>query len=89
MWFRAQALHDTVEFNGNYYYIDSCYTPDCGYETMIFHCDENGNVTNWHELYVEYYGNVTEMTIRHNEIVADLKGTFENASKENEQFSAD
>lgn len=72
-----------VEFNGDHYYISSCYTLDHGYETMIFPCDDNGNVTDWSELYAEWYDSETEMEKRHNEIVADLKGTFDNATEEN------
>lgn len=86
MSFRNDALSDIVELNGNYYYIDSCYTMDHGYETMIFPCDSNGEVTDWGELYAEWYDSRTEMANRHKAIVADLKGTFENATEENKSF---
>lgn len=86
MSFRNDALTNIVELDGNYYYIDSCYTLDQGYETMIFPCDSNGNVTDWGELYAEWYNTRTEMESRHKEIVADLKGTFENATEENKSL---
>lgn len=70
--FRKDSLSNVVEHKGNYYYVDSCYTLDHGYETMIFPCDENGNVTNWGELYTEWYENATEMEMRHEAIVADI-----------------
>lgn len=39
------ALTNIVELNGSHYYVDSRYTFDAGYETMVFPCNENGNVT--------------------------------------------
>lgn len=84
--FRNEALSNIVELEGNYYYIDSCYTFDHGYETMIFPCDSNGNVTDWGELYAEWYEDRAAMEARHKEIVADLKSTFENATEENKSF---
>ena len=61
-----------VEYNGNYYYVDSCYTLDHGYETMVFACDSNGNVTDWGDLYCDIYDNADEMELKHYEIIADL-----------------
>ena len=75
--FRLGALTDIVEFNGNHYYIDSVDTFDCGYETMIFPCDEKGKVTSWSELYCERYDNATEMEARHKEIVSNLGAVLE------------
>lgn len=69
---RETALSDVVKLNGNYYYVDSCYTLDHGYETMVFACDSNRNVTDWSDLYCEIYDNRDEMEIRHYEIIADL-----------------
>ena len=67
-----EKLSVVVELNGNYYYVDSCYTLDHGYETMVFACDANGNVTNWGDLYAEWYDNAAEMETGHNNIVANL-----------------
>ena len=66
------ALTNIVEHNGNYYYVDSRYTFDHGYETMIFHCDANGKVTNWLDLYAEWYSSQEEMAARHKQIVDDI-----------------
>lgn len=70
--FRENALTDIVELNGNYYYIDSVDVPFSGCETMVFHCNENGNVSDWSELYCERYTDAIEMETRHKEIVANL-----------------
>ena len=40
--FRNDALTDVVELDGKFYYIDSCYAFDHGYETMVFPCDSKG-----------------------------------------------
>ena len=65
-------ISDVVEYKGNYYFVDSCYTLDHGYETMIFPCTEEGNVTNWTELYCDIYDTETEMVDAHKAIVADI-----------------
>ena len=70
--FRKGALTNIVEYKGNYYYIDSCYTLDCGYETMVFPCDEKGNVTDWGDLYCERYSTQAEMEAGHKAIIANL-----------------
>ena len=48
---RNGALTDIVEIKGKYYYVDSCFTFDNSYETMVFPCTPNGTVTNWMDLY--------------------------------------
>ena len=69
---REDALSDIVKFNGNYYYVDSCYTLDHGYETMVFACDSNGNVTDWSDLYCERYDTRAEMKLGHVETITNL-----------------
>lgn len=69
---RDTVLTDIVEVNGNYYYVDSRYTFDHGYETMVFPCDSNGKVTNWRDLYANWYDTNTEMEIGHAETIANL-----------------
>ena len=54
-------LSDVVQVNGN------------GYETMIFPCDRNGNVTDWIDLYCENYRAEEEMAIRHVAIVEKMR----------------
>lgn len=70
---RKNAFTDVVEVKGNYYYVDSCCTMDHGYETMVFPCDENGDVTNWGDLYCERYNTAAEMEIGHNMTIANLE----------------
>lgn len=70
--FRKDALSNIVELNGNYYYVDSCHTLDHGYETMVFACDSEGNVTDWSDLYAERYTTRAEMKLGHVETIANL-----------------
>lgn len=44
------------EKDGNWYYADKSYVPYCGMETMIFECNEQGEVTSWTELYCDRSG---------------------------------
>lgn len=50
-------LSEEVDFNGGktrYVLADFAYTFDHGPETMLFPCDEVGNVIDWGDLYVAY-----------------------------------
>ena len=38
-----------------YVWIDTCYTVDHGWETMVFASDKNGNVSNWMDLDCDIY----------------------------------
>ena len=40
---------------GQYVWVDTCFTYDHGFETMIFPCDEQGNVTDWGDLDMNLY----------------------------------
>lgn len=66
------AVTNIVNLNGNYFYVDSRYTFDAGFETMVFECDKNGNVINWMDLYVKHYKTQEEMNAHHKEIVENL-----------------
>lgn len=65
------------ENDGKWYAIDSCWTWDHGYETMIFACIlypfpeglTSRDCINFRDLYVEYYANESMMIERHKEIV--------------------
>ena len=61
-----------IEYNGKYYYVSSCFTLDHGYETMIFHCDDKGNVLDWGDLYAEWYETAEEMNAGHERIITHL-----------------
>lgn len=41
--------------NGEYVYIDTRWTMDNGWETMVFKCNKNGEVTNWIDLDCDVY----------------------------------
>jgi hypothetical protein len=61
-----------IEYNGKYYYVSSCFTSDHGYETMIFLCDDKGNVLDWSDLYAEWYETEEEMNAGHERITTHL-----------------
>ena len=50
----------TFEKDGNYYYADRSWTLDWGMETMIFPCNEDGEVSDWSELYCDHSGKSLE-----------------------------
>ena len=70
---RNGALTDIVEIKGKYYYVDSCFTFDNSYETMVFPCTPNGTVTNWMHLYARWYKTSIDMRNGHKEIVENLE----------------
>ena len=63
---------DIVERNGKYYWVDSCWTDDHRYETMVFPCKRNGKVTSYWDLYCETYSTASKMKLRHMQIVNDI-----------------
>lgn len=72
----STALTDIVISNGIYYLVDSRLTFDHGYETMAFFCDPEGNVTNWTDVYANWYSSLTEMQRFHKKIVANPSEYF-------------
>lgn len=60
-----QVITVEKDKTGQYVQIDTCSTFDAGLETMVFRCDQNGEVKNWEELDDMHYGNVTEATEGH------------------------
>jgi hypothetical protein len=57
-----------------FYYIDSADTIDLGYETMIFECNERGEVENWADsLYVEGHIDEASMLDRHKYIISHVE----------------
>ncbi len=49
-----QGVAWLIKQDGKYYAVSKNNTFDRGDETMIFACDENGNVTSWADLYAGY-----------------------------------
>lgn len=60
-----QVITVEKDKTGQYVRMDTCNTFDAGLETMVFRCDQNGEVKNWEELDDMHYGNVTEATEGH------------------------
>ena len=51
-----------------YAFVSTCQTFDHGLETMVFPCDENGEVTDWLELEADRYYDMAEALSGHNAI---------------------
>ena len=49
-----------VETSHGFVLVDTCNTFDCGLETMVFKCTEDGKVTNWHDLDCRRYITIPE-----------------------------
>ena len=64
--------------NGNHCYVDSNNTFDCGYETMVFACDESGRNIDWSDLYCEHYRSYADMKKRHEYIINHLEEVLQN-----------
>lgn len=60
-----QVITVEKDKTGQYVRTDTYNTFDAGLETMVFRCDQNGEVKNWEELDDMHYGNVTEATEGH------------------------
>ena len=64
----------TVKTRTNgYVWVDTCFTLDHGWETMVFSCDENGKVLNWMDLDSELYINENNAAKGHDEMVEKWK----------------
>ena len=54
---------------GQYVWIDTCYTLDHGWETMVFECDEDGKVKSWMDLDCENYFSEASASQGHDDMV--------------------
>lgn len=45
-----------IKMGQSYYLVDKADTFDVGWETMVFCCNEEGEVTDWQELYTDRTG---------------------------------
>lgn len=59
--------------NHGYVAIDTCYTFDHGFETMVFKCDKNGNIIDWSDLDVDMYDNAEKAEEGHKEMIEKWK----------------
>ena len=73
--------------DGKTYYVDSCYTTDHGLETMVFAFNlEADEVSDWMDLYAEWYDSVDEMVKRHEEICLNLEKYLGNGQDESKRL---
>lgn len=73
-------LKDTVHVNDLHYLVSTVYlnTFVAEFETMIFACDKDGVVEQYHRLYCRHYDTKEEAEAGHAETVASLQaGTLE------------
>ena len=58
---------------GDYVLIDSRNTFDCGYETMVFKCNESGIVDNWLDIDIDRYSTYEDMAKGHIQMINKWK----------------
>ena len=66
--------------NGVYASVRTDYTLDCGWETMVFHCNANGEVTNWEPIATVHYDSSAEAFVAH---LTLLERWYDRNGKEN------
>jgi hypothetical protein len=71
--FEERDLCHIVEVNNNYYYVDSCKIICREYETIVFKCNERGEVESYMPVYTEYHKNALIMEDRHKLIIEHLE----------------
>ena len=80
----GNPLSHVVKADHKLYYIDSCLTPDAGYETMVFpmadtylfdteHTIPFNDYVDWGDIYYEHYVTHDEMEKRHKYICEHLE----------------
>lgn len=75
--FKLEKFRNLVRVRGGkYYVVDSCYTIDHGFESIIFRADSDG-VTYGTDLYMRWYDTRDEMIQGHNEILNSLPELLE------------
>ena len=45
-----------IQIQDLYFLVDKAETPDAGWETMVFSCDRDGNISDWLDLWVDRTG---------------------------------
>ena len=81
-----RELSHMVKANNKFYYVDSTYTLDCGYETMAFDCDETGEIIDFRGVYTERYGTKTDMIKGHDRICNNLEDYISNLYKSGGEY---
>lgn len=56
-----------------YVWIDTCFTLDHGWETMVFASDKNGKVLDWMDLDCDIYATESQASEGHDEMVEKWK----------------
>lgn len=73
---KLTQIQDVVKTkDGSYVLVDSIYTTDRGFETMVFACDENGNCVDYADLDVDHYANIRDTADGHKRMVAKWSDT--------------
>lgn len=68
-------MRDIVKMKktNRYVAVDTQYTLDCGWETMVFDCEENGNILYWEDLDVDRYPDEETAIKGHQEMIQKWK----------------
>ena len=64
--FLKKQLRDVVATkNGQYVAVDTCWTIDHGWETMVFQCNSEGNIESYADLDADWYDSEAEAAEGH------------------------
>lgn len=62
-----------VDEHGQRFYVSSCWTSDCGYETMAFLCDDRNTILSWNHVLSRHYPNFFAMVKGHKETTDNIE----------------
>ena len=71
-WNRNERIkRDVIEVEGSYYVVDTHHLSQGKFETIIFPCDKDGEITNYDEVAVETYDTEKDALDNHERILKD------------------
>lgn len=70
---KLTQIQDVVKTSNGYVLVDSIYTIDHDFETMVFSCDEKGENIDFSDLDCEHYSNIRDMAEGHKAMVERWK----------------
>lgn len=66
-------LETVIQRSDRHFLVSTCYTLDCGWETMVFESDAEGNPTNWDDIACCRYRTELEAAIGHEQMATEFK----------------
>ena len=70
----SEKWRSTVKTSTGYVAVDTCFTLDHGWETMVFECNEHGGIKSWMDLDCENYKTKAEAKAGHKAMMEKWNG---------------